>query len=60
MAVLSGLLGWPIAQGAAHRVLARTVSQVVGCVSTALGLFSGYPLIEGLFLRPSKGWPCIT
>jgi hypothetical protein len=29
-------------------MFARTVSLVVGGVSTALGLFWGYPLIEGL------------
>jgi nitrile hydratase accessory protein len=49
MAALSGLLGWPLARGGAHRLFARTVSLAVGCVSTALGLFWGYPLIEGLF-----------
>ena len=49
MAALSGLLGWPIARLGAHHVFARTVSLAVGCVSTALGLFWGYPLIEGLF-----------
>ena len=49
MAVLSGLLGWPLARGGGHRLFARTVSLAVGCVSTALGLFWGYPLIEGLF-----------
>ncbi len=49
MAALSGLLGWPIARGAAHRAFVRTVSLAVGCVSTALGLFWGYPLIESLF-----------
>jgi nitrile hydratase accessory protein len=48
MAALSGLLGWPIARVGAHRMFARTVSLVVGGVSTALGLFWGYPLIEGL------------
>ena len=49
MAALSGLLGWPLARRGAHRLFARTVSLAVGCVSTALGLFWGYPLIEGLF-----------
>ena len=38
MAVLSGLMGWPIARLGANPVLARTVSIVVGCVSVALGL----------------------
>jgi hypothetical protein len=49
MAALSGLLGWPIARLGAHHSFARTVSLGVGCVSTALGLFWGYPFIEGLF-----------
>ena len=49
MAALSGLLGWPIARVGGHRVFARTVSLAVGCVSTALGLFWGYPFVEGLF-----------
>jgi nitrile hydratase accessory protein len=49
MAALSGLLGWPIARMGAQRVFVRTVSLAVGCVSTALGLFWGYPLIEGVF-----------
>ena len=49
MAALSGLLGWPIARLGAHHLFARTISLAVGCVSTALGLSWGYPLIEGLF-----------
>jgi nitrile hydratase accessory protein len=49
MVVLSGLMGWPIARLGAHHVCVRTLSLVVGCVSTALGLFWGYPFIEGLF-----------
>jgi hypothetical protein len=49
MAALSGLLGWPIARLGQHRGLARAVSLVVGCVSTALGFFWGYPLIGRLF-----------
>ena len=48
MVVLSGLIGWPIARLGAHHVCARTLSLAVGCVSTALGLFWGYPLIDGL------------
>jgi nitrile hydratase accessory protein len=38
MAVLSGLLGWPLARLGANLRFTRTVSLVVGCVSTALGL----------------------
>jgi hypothetical protein len=49
MAALSGLLGWPIARLGGHHSFARTVSLAVGCVSAALGLFWGYPLIDGLF-----------
>jgi hypothetical protein len=49
MAALSGLFGWPIARVGAHRAIARSVSLAVGCVSTVLGLFWGYPLIGHLF-----------
>jgi len=49
MVVLSGLLGWPIARMGAHHVCARIFSLAAGSVSTALGLFWGYPLIEGWF-----------
>jgi nitrile hydratase accessory protein len=49
MAALSGLLGWPIARAGSDRLFARTVSLTVGCVSTALGLFWGYPFFVGLF-----------
>ncbi|HZR25605.1 MAG TPA: hypothetical protein VFA59_18555 [Vicinamibacterales bacterium] len=49
MAALSGLLGWPLARASQHRLLARGVPFVVGCVSTALGLFWGYPLVGRLF-----------
>jgi len=49
MAVLSGVLGWPLARMGGHRRTARTLSLAVGCVSTALGLFWGYPIIGRLF-----------
>jgi hypothetical protein len=49
MAALSGLLGWPIARWGTHHVFARSVAIGVGCVSTALGLLWGYPLIARLF-----------
>ncbi|MBZ5558313.1 MAG: hypothetical protein LAO77_13665 [Acidobacteriia bacterium] len=49
MAALSGLLGWPIARLGQNRRLARAVSLVVGCVSTTLGVWWGYPLIGRLF-----------
>src|SRR5256885_16948905 len=45
MAMLSGVLGWPLARLGAHRRVARAMSLAVGCVSTALGLFWGYPLV---------------
>jgi nitrile hydratase accessory protein len=48
MAALSGLLGWPIARLGSHHLFTRAASIAVGCVSTALGLFWGYPFIEGL------------
>ncbi len=57
MAALSGLLGWPLARLGAHLMFARTVSLVVGCVSTALGLVWGYPIIEDFSQPPSKGRP---
>jgi len=44
MAALSGLLGWPLARAGRHRGLARALSLTVGCVSTVLGVFWGYPL----------------
>ena len=49
MAALSGLLGWPVARAGSHRGFARGISLAVGCVSTALGLVWGYPLIGRLF-----------
>jgi hypothetical protein len=49
MAALSGLLGWTIARRVAHRAFARMFSLAAGAVSTALGLFWGYPLIRSLF-----------
>lgn len=49
MAGLSGLLGWPIARLGADRAFIRAVSLLVGGVSTALGVFWGYPFIERFF-----------
>jgi hypothetical protein len=49
MTVLSGILGWPIARVGGHHATVRNLSLVVGCVSTVLGLFWGYPLIVRLF-----------
>lgn len=45
MAALSGLLGWPLARIGSHHAVARTVSLVVGCLSTGLGVVWGYPLV---------------
>ncbi len=49
MAALSGILGWPLGQLARHHAIARGVSLTVGCLSTVLGLFWGYPLLGRLF-----------
>ena len=49
MAALSGLLGWPLARLGTHPAVARGISLLVGCLSTALGLFWGYPLLARLF-----------
>lgn len=49
MAALSGFMGWPIARVGTHGAVARGVSLAVGCVSIALGLYWGYPLIGRLF-----------
>jgi nitrile hydratase accessory protein len=43
MAALSGLLGWPIARSTGNRIFARSIAVAVGSVSTALGLYWGYP-----------------
>jgi hypothetical protein len=45
MAVLSGLLGWPLARLGAHHVVARGVTLLVGCLSTVLGVLWGYRLL---------------
>ena len=49
MATLSGLLGWPLARVGANQRLARSISFVVGCMSTGLGIAWGYPLVARLF-----------
>jgi nitrile hydratase accessory protein len=49
MALLSGLLGWPLARLGTHYGFGRTVSLAVGSVSTALGLVWSYSLLESLF-----------
>lgn len=49
MAVLSGLLGWPLARLGTHHVVTRTFSLVAGSVSVALGLSWGLTAIRGGF-----------
>jgi hypothetical protein len=49
MAALSGLLGWPLGRMAKHPALARGISLTVGCISTVLGVWWGYPLLDRLF-----------
>jgi len=44
MAILSGLLGWPLARIGANHSITRGLSIIVGCLSIGLGLFWGYPL----------------
>ena len=48
MAVLSGLLGWPLARLGGHARTWRTISLLVGCLSTALGVAWGAPLLTRL------------
>jgi hypothetical protein len=45
MVVLSGVLGWQIARMGTEGAILRTFSLAVGCVSIALGLFWGAPLL---------------
>jgi hypothetical protein len=49
MAALSGMLGWPLGRLAKHPAVARVISLTVGCISTALGVWWGYPLVDRLF-----------
>jgi hypothetical protein len=48
MAAMSGLLGWPLARLGNNRTIARGVSFAVGCITTALGVIWGYPLVGRL------------
>ena len=48
MAILSGLLGWPLAKIGANRTMTRALSVTVGCLSIGLGIFWGYPLTSRL------------
>lgn len=49
MAILSGLLGWPIARITANRTATRALSVAIGCVSITFGIFWGYPITSRLF-----------
>ena len=49
MAALSGIVGWPLSRLARHPTLARGVSLAVGCISTVLGVWWGYPLVGRFF-----------
>ena len=49
MAVLSGLVGWPLARIAAHPWAGRTLSIAVGSVSVILGLVWSAPLLARWF-----------
>jgi hypothetical protein len=48
MAVLSGVLGWPLARLGAHHHVARGISLAVGFVSIAIGIWWGLPLVRQL------------
>jgi high-affinity nickel-transport protein len=48
MVALSGLLGWQIARMGSDRAVIRPFLLAVGCVSTALGLLWGYPILNRL------------
>jgi hypothetical protein len=52
MAVVSGLLGWPLARLGANQSVARAVSLTVGCVSTLLGVWWGLSIVGPGFIRP--------
>ena len=48
MALLSGVLGWPLARIGGDRGTVRILSLAVGGMSTALGLVWGYPVVSRL------------
>jgi len=45
MALLSGVLGWPLAKLSANGMTTRALSVAVGCFSIGLGVFWGYRII---------------
>ena len=50
MAVLSGVLGWPLARLGARHGVARGISIAVGFASIAIGLAWGFPVATKLFV----------
>jgi ABC-type nickel/cobalt efflux system permease component RcnA len=48
MAAMSGLFGWPLAHFGRHEGFLRTISMLVGCFSTALGIAWGGPAVARL------------
>jgi hypothetical protein len=52
MAIVSGLLGWPLARLGANQTVARTMSLTVGCISMLLGVWWGFSIVEAGFSRP--------
>lgn len=49
MAVMSGLLGWPLARLGAHHRLTRGISLLVGVATTLLGVGWGYQPVQEMF-----------
>jgi hypothetical protein len=50
MAALSGLLGWPLARLGAKQAVVRSVTFLVGFLSTAFGVYWGYAAMSRLLL----------
>jgi high-affinity nickel-transport protein len=48
MAMMSGALGWPLARIGNRHASSRVISFSVGVLSTALGLYWGYPVLARL------------
>ena len=46
MAILSGVLGWPLARLGGHALVGRGLSLVIGCLSTGLGLSWAYVMLS--------------
>lgn len=49
MAVLSGVLGWPLARIGSNRAIARAIGFAIGALSISLGVAWGYPLWSAVF-----------